>query len=933
MPMRVAVALAVLLASTPAIAAPAISSASRASTTGVRILRSDIPRGVAGAFDRLARDGWRASWDADTGVAAWLWGGRVDAPGATTDAARAERAARAFVIAHLDVLAPGLSPGDLELVANQLDGDLRTIGFRQTWRGLRVVGGQVGVVIGRDRIIAATSAAWPAVTVSIPARTDRAAQRSRAEQWISTTTGVRAHARATGERVVVPEVRSGGVTYAIADVVDVTASSGPERWDVYAAPDGTPLRRTSRVMSASAKLLYNAGIRHGGGTRADYPAPAATITVNGTATTTAADGGFSWSGTAPSNVVTSTTGTYVRIINQAGTAASDTLTAAPSATAVWNRALEELDDAQVSTYVYANIAKARARIVNPGASAWLDTQLDFFVNENGACNAYSTGNDVHLVRSSATCANTGLVGDVVLHEFGHSLHNHSFISGVGAFEGNLSEGLADFFAANITNDPAVGRGFFKSDEPLRQIDPPGIERVYPIDFDFDEHVSGLIIGGALWDLRKDLIAELGVTAGVSRAEKIFLGVMQRANDISTTYMAALLADDDDADLGNGTPNFCALERAFGRHGLVPGYVTTSVTPPSVDHLAITVAVSTPTGTTCTPPAISTITVTWRANDGVPSELQLAQQDTATWTGAFPEQEEGTVIAYSVDVLFDDGALQSFPNNPADPRYQLFTGGATPLWCENMDADPGWEQSSNGGFQWQWAAAIADTGTVDPDTAFTNDHVLGTILEGDGSYRPSLISSIETPPLDVSAFETVRLQYRRGLTVEDSLFDKATIEVNGMEAWRNASAQNGTLDHVDREWRFHDVDLTPYIVDGNVSVRWSLSSDFGKELGGWTLDDVCIVGLVKVARCGDGEVDYNEQCDDGNHDSDDGCASDCIDEVTAGGGGCCSAGRDARGTWLLAMLVAIGLGRTRRRDQWRRRASSLVPSRSVSLRMP
>jgi cysteine-rich repeat protein len=929
--MRAALAFAVVLASTPAIATPATSSASRSSAPRARVLGTTIPRAAAGAFDRLAQQGWRASWDADTGVPAWLWGGHVDVAGATADAAIAERAARAFVAAHLDVLAPGAQPRDLELAANQLDGDLRTVGFRQTWRGMHVVGGQLGVVIARDRIIAATSAAWPQVIATIPARTDRAAQRSRAEQWIATTTGVRAHAQATGERVVLPEVRGGALSYAIADVVDVAAVAGPERWDVYVAPDGTPLRRTSRVMSSSAKLLYNAGIRHGGGARADYPAPSATITVNAAQTTTAADGSFTWSGTSPSTVVPSTTGTYIRVINQAGSAVTDTLTAAPSATAVWSRVGDELADAQVSTYIYANVAKARARIVNPGAAAWLDMQLDFFVNENGACNAYSTGNEVHLYRSSTACANTGLVGDVVLHEFGHSLHAHSVISGVGAFEGNLSEGLSDFFAANITNDPAVGRGFFKSDEPLRQIDPPGVERVYPIDFDFDEHVSGLIIGGALWDLRKSLIAELGVTAGVARAEKIFLGVMQRANDISTTYMAALLADDDDADLGNGTPNFCAVERAFGRHGLVPGYQTTLVAAPVVDHLAISMAVSTPVGTTCAPPTIAGITVTWRANDGVPSEIQLVAQDASTWIGAFPEQESGTVIAYSADVLFDDGALQSFPNNPADPRYQLFTGGATPLWCEKMDADPGWEQSSNGGFQWQWAPVIADSGTVDPDAAFSGDHALGTILEGDGNYRPNLISSIETPALDVSAFETVRLQYRRWLTVEDSLFDKATIEVNDMEAWRNASAQNGTLDHVDREWRFHDVDLTPYVVDGSVSVSWSLSSDFGKELGGWTLDDVCIVGLVKVARCGDGEVDYNEQCDDGNHESNDGCASDCIDEVTAGGGGCCSAGRDARGTWLLAMVVALGLGR--RRSQWRRRASSLVPSRSVSLRMP
>jgi cysteine-rich repeat protein len=89
----------------------------------------------------------------------------------------------------------------------------------------------------------------------------------------------------------------------------------------------------------------------------------------------------------------------------------------------------------------------------------------------------------------------------------------------------------------------------------------------------------------------------------------------------------------------------------------------------------------------------------------------------------------------------------------------------------------------------------------------------------------------------------------------------------------------------------------------VQVSWGLSSDFGKELGGWTLDDVCIKGLVKIPRCGDGEIDYGEECDDGNNTDGDGCAKDCSDEVEAGGGGCCDARNAAPGNGLLALALA------------------------------
>ena len=93
-----------------------------------------------------------------------------------------------------------------------------------------------------------------------------------------------------------------------------------------------------------------------------------------------------------------------------------------------------------------------------------------------------------------------------------------------------------------------------------------------------------------------------------------------------------------------------------------------------------------------------------------------------------------------------------------------------------------------------------------------------------------------------------------------------------------------------------------------------------SLGGWSLDDVCLVGLDHIGRCGDLIVEEGEQCDDGGSDDGDGCDHNCQLEPTAGGGGCSTS--NGAGYGVLVALLSLCKRRSR---SW--------PSRSVSERMP
>ncbi|MBA3542774.1 MAG: DUF4215 domain-containing protein [Deltaproteobacteria bacterium] len=228
----------------------------------------------------------------------------------------------------------------------------------------------------------------------------------------------------------------------------------------------------------------------------------------------------------------------------------------------------------------------------------------------------------------------------------------------------------------------------------------------------------------------------------------------------------------------------------------------------------------------------------------------------------------------------------------------------------MDANPipAWTIE---GDLWEWG--IPDAPAFDPLAAHTGTRVLGTRLQGNGRYLADDSTRIATPAIDTTRYTQVRLQYRRWLTIEDAFYDQATIEANGTPVWTNATDPGGTLNHLDREWRFHDVDVTAQAASGALTLAFTLASDASGEYGGWTLDDVCVVGIPRPG-CGDGAVTEDELCDDGNVTDGDGCSATCVTEEAPpepADGGCCGVATDPTGPVLLCMFGLLGLRRRRR----------------------
>lgn len=214
--------------------------------------------------------------------------------------------------------------------------------------------------------------------------------------------------------------------------------------------------------------------------------------------------------------------------------------------------------AQSMVYYHANaIIQEAKRFVS---ASWLTTALRANINLTRTCNAHWDGTTINLYSGDERCANTGLISDVVYHEWGHGLHANA--GGIQDYA--LSEGFGDIMSISMTHSPKLGIGFFaKTQKPVRNLEE---SKVYPRD-QGEVHAEGMIIGTTFWDM----FVALRDKYGEAKAGEIFKNYAFKMIFTSRTYLdvyaALLVIDSNDGNLLNGTPNLCLINPIFVKHGL------------------------------------------------------------------------------------------------------------------------------------------------------------------------------------------------------------------------------------------------------------------------------------------------------------------------------------------------------------------------------
>ncbi len=241
--------------------------------------------------------------------------------------------------------------------------------------------------------------------------------------------------------------------------------------------------------------------------------------------------------------------------------------------------------------------------------------ITVLVNINQTCNASSGEYRLNFYKEGNGCRNTAEVRDVVHHELGHTWDRFDGVDITNSLRAAASEWKGDMVAVLFGGDACMGESFYmdssafastgcsgardldetspgRLDLPLTPLECPSCATLKRSDQSAvcgsSTHCAGMIAGQAVWHLKQNLLAGSDFISGAPLPpgnpalspfqaawllEKLLLraGPPIRTWDPTTSgvsiYDALMVEDDDDLDLGNGTPHAAYINAAFAHHEL------------------------------------------------------------------------------------------------------------------------------------------------------------------------------------------------------------------------------------------------------------------------------------------------------------------------------------------------------------------------------
>jgi Zn-dependent metalloprotease len=512
----------------------------------------------------------------------------------------------------------------------------------------------------------------------------------------------------------------------------------------------------------------------------------------------------------------------------------------------------------------------------------LDNPIPTNIDVTGSCNAYFDGSSINFYQQGGGCHATAKIPDVVYHEYGHAINNDRYngTSWNGGMEnGGLNEGFADVWALSLTETPVLGFGWDLVDPTIsvRRYDQD--RKVYPQDLVGEVHADGEIIAGAFWDLYLLL-------GNMSQMLDLFKYTYDSGADgadgnegaiYTDILLEVLYADDNDANLSNGTPNDMAIINAFDLHGITllsnaVVYHTPVTTSSGNSGININAQIA-----VTYPWALSSTNCFYRVNDSN-SWSNLPMNGTSSFSTTIPAQPNGTVIAYYLSLTDNFGnesavspiAANLTPIKDANLPYFILIGYEL-MQEEDFDNNFGFWQTGGAGDNattglWEIGSPIGSYGELGPPIDYS------TICQTDAQHTPSGFqcaftgnansvndglgtndvdaghTSLYSPYYDLTSYSNPAFSYYRWYT--NSPYSGANPGADWWQVLITDDGQNWQFVEnnisSDISWRQFAFRVTDYVnLTNNVQLKFIASDSIrvGQNLDGGSLIEAAVDDLV------------------------------------------------------------------------------------------
>ena len=639
---------------------------------------------------------WHYQVNRLTGLYHHVYGSGIDLGTQVATPEVAEALARSFIDENPALF--GVSNEDLRVMSNASGLGKRSVIFQQTYGGLRVWGGRVHLVFTEQgRLFEFGSDAYPGINIS----TQPALKEDEALAIAKNDIGFKEERdEVTYTELLILPVESGEVLdYRLAYRFDLNVVEPFGIWATYVdANTGEILWRENHIRFADYSGHSQGDVEwdsYCDGYTSDYPMINMRIDISGLGTTyTDSNGDFLISGgTGSLNITAEFRGPYVNVDRYGGGDAVHSGTIEPGVpyTIDWNVSGSTDDERDV--FAYVNKEHDWLKAMDPSFTD-LDYEMTASIQRTDLyCpgNAWWDGSSINFCDEGSGYANTGRMGDVVYHEYGHGITD--FLYGPNDPPGDLHEGNSDIVANYLTRESIIGLGFYldnctsgirNSDNTLQ----------YPCTG--EDHYCGQLIAGFHWDSWQELLNTYPQAYADSVAFYTWhygrkLGLPQTQPDqVHWTFVA----DDDDGNLSNGTPHYDAFCTGATNHNFTCPEVTIGV---FITHTPLE-----NTSNTTTPyEVVATITSTegsivedschvfYRVNGGSFTSVPMtATGNPDEYAGYIPAQPACSQVDYYIYAADDAGYSKTDPAD-APAAFHSFLVGYQTVFEDDFETDKGW----------------------------------------------------------------------------------------------------------------------------------------------------------------------------------------------------------------------------------------------------